>query len=70
MDTGFLTIPEVARLRCIGETSAYTLAREGKLPAFKPGNHWRWSRRSLPQWVDSGGIAQAPKAPTDEDGQP
>lgn len=70
MDTEFLTIPEVALLLRIGEKTAYTLAREGKLPAFKAGNQWRVPKKALDQWVAAGGMAEFPKPRHDEDEQP
>ena len=68
MDTEFLAIPEVAKLLRIGETTAYTLAREGKLPAVREGN--QCSKRALELWVEAGGVAEFPKAPRDEGQQP
>lgn len=70
MDTEFLTIPEVAVLLRVGQKTAYTLAREGKLPAVRVGNQWRVPKRALEQWVAAGGVAESPKAPRDEDEQP
>ncbi len=69
MDTEFLTIPEVAQLLRVGEKTAYTLAREGKLPAIRVGNQWRCSRKALEQWVAAGGIGEFPKPQRTEDEQ-
>ena len=49
MDTEFLTIPEVAKLLRIGAKTAYTLAREGKLPAVRVGGWWRVRKKALDQ---------------------
>lgn len=70
MDTEFLTIPEVAKLLRVGQKTAYTLAREGKLPAIRVGNQWRCSKKSLEQWVEAGGMAQVPKAQPGDDEKP
>lgn len=52
----YLTIPEVAELLRITERTAYTLAREGKLPAIKVGNQWRVARATLEDWSRTGGL--------------
>ena len=62
MNDEFLTIPEVAKLLRIGTRTAYTLAREGKLPGVRVGNQWRVPKKALEQWVKDGGVP-----PTRED---
>ena len=60
-----LTIREVAELLRIGEKTAYTLAQTGKLPGFKVGGQWRFSRSKIEAWIE----AQTDKAalsPKDE----
>jgi excisionase family DNA binding protein len=52
-----LTIPEVARLLRIGQRTAYTLAREGKLPAVRIGNQWRFHLPKIMAFIDAGGVA-------------
>lgn len=47
-----LTIPEVAELLRIAEKTVYTLAQKGKLPAFKVGGQWRFSRSSIESWIE------------------
>lgn len=51
----YLTIPEVAELLRITGRTAYSLAREGKLPAIKVGNQWRVARGTLQEWSRTGG---------------
>ena len=47
----FLTIQEVARRFGVNVTTVYRLAKQGKLPAFKVGNQWRFSEVRLEEWV-------------------
>jgi excisionase family DNA binding protein len=42
-----MTIKEVAEYLRIGEKSAYKLAKEGELPAFKVVNKWRFDRELI-----------------------
>lgn len=51
-----MTIPEVAELLRIGQRTAYTLAREGKIPAVRIGNQWRVHKPKLMAWIEAGGI--------------
>ncbi len=46
-----LTIKEVAELLRIGEKTAYTMAKDGKLPGFKVGGQWRFRRMDLDAWI-------------------
>ncbi len=70
MESEFLTIPEVAALLRVGRRTAYTLVREGKLPAVRVGNQWRCSRKALEQWASAGGVPHVPGADRDEDEHP
>ncbi len=54
-DHVFLCLPEAAALLRIGERTAYTLARTGRLPAIKVGGQWRVHRPTLMKWATSGG---------------
>ncbi|MGO9959422.1 MAG: helix-turn-helix domain-containing protein [Solirubrobacteraceae bacterium] len=47
-----LTVREAARLLRISEEHVRELAREGKIPAGKIGQAWRFSRRALLSLVD------------------
>lgn len=51
----FLTPPDAARYLGIHEETVRRLAREGKLPGFKVGGVWRFSRKTLHQWSTSQG---------------
>jgi excisionase family DNA binding protein len=49
--TEILTIPEVAGLLKIAETTAYLLAQRCELPGFKVGGQWRFSRIAIDNWI-------------------
>ena len=50
-ETPYLTVDEVARRFGINVTTVYRLVQQGKLPAFKIGNQWRFSETRLEEWV-------------------
>ncbi len=47
----YLTIQDVAKRFGVNTTTVYRLVKQGKLPAFKVGNQWRFSLARLEQWV-------------------
>ena len=47
-----LTIKEVAALLKIGEKTAYAMAQNGELPAFKVRGQWRFRRADLLEWIE------------------
>ena len=48
----YLTVDEVAKRFGVNTTTIYRLVQRGKLPAFKVGNQWRFSKSRLEQWVE------------------
>ena len=46
-----LTIRQVADYLKVTERTIYRLAAAGKIPAFKVGGTWRFSRAELDQWI-------------------
>lgn len=46
-----LTISEVADYLKIAERTLYRLVAAKKIPAFKVGGTWRFSRIDLDQWI-------------------
>ena len=46
-----LTILEVARYLKVAERTVYRLAAAKKIPAFKVGGAWRFSRAEIEQWI-------------------
>ena len=47
-----LTVPEVSEYLKLGESTVYRLAKDGKIPARKVGGVWRFSLKSLNDWLD------------------
>lgn len=47
----YLTVEDVAKRFGINVTTVYRLVQQGKLPAFKIGNQWRFSETRLEEWV-------------------
>jgi excisionase family DNA binding protein len=46
-----LTIDEVASYLKVAERTVYRLAAAKKIPAFKVGGAWRFSRAEIDQWI-------------------
>ncbi len=51
MPEEILTIREVASYLKVTERTLYRLVQDGKLPAFKVGNSWRFRREDLERWI-------------------
>jgi excisionase family DNA binding protein len=61
-----LTIRDVADYLKVTQRTLYRLVQEGKLPAFKVGNSWRFRRDDLNRWIsDQQKLRNA--APSSED---
>lgn len=50
-ESDILTITEVAEYLKVAERTIYRLAAAKKIPAFKVGGTWRFSRAELDQWI-------------------
>ncbi len=48
-----LTLADVASALRVSEKTAYDMARQGQLPAFKVGRQWRMRRGDLDRWIDT-----------------
>ncbi len=46
-----LTILEVANYLKVAERTVYRLAAAKKIPAFRVGGAWRFSRAEIDQWI-------------------
>jgi excisionase family DNA binding protein len=46
-----LTLKQVADFLKVTERTIYRLAAERKIPAFKVGGTWRFSRTDLDSWI-------------------
>jgi excisionase family DNA binding protein len=53
MGARFMTVEEVAEELAITRTQAYTMVRDGELPAIKIGRkgHWRVERSRLEEYI-------------------
>lgn len=51
-----MTIKNCAKYLKTSVSTIYRLAQEGKIPASKVGNQWRFKKRKIDEWLDSGGI--------------
>ena len=63
MAADYLSIEDVARCFGVNATTVYRLAQRGKLPAFKVGNQWRFSKAMLDEWVSEQAAAEHTRAP-------
>lgn len=50
-DGDILTIKDVAEYLKVTERTIYRLAAAKKIPAFKVGGTWRFSRAEIEQWI-------------------
>jgi excisionase family DNA binding protein len=55
MAARFMTVEEVAEELAITRTQAYTMVRDGELPAIKIGRkgHWRVERSRLEEYIQA-----------------
>ncbi len=51
MDANFYTARELQSLLQVDRTTIYRMADNGKVPAVKVGNQWRFPRRQVQQWL-------------------
>ena len=51
IESEILTIREVAEYLKVTERTIYRLAGAKKIPAFKVGGTWRFSRADIDQWI-------------------
>ena len=51
MRNEYLSVDDVAKHFGVNATTVYRLAQRGRLPAFKVGNQWRFSKEMLEAWV-------------------
>ncbi len=50
-DLEVLTLPEVAAYLKVTERTIYRLAGSKRIPAFKVGGVWRFSRAEIDNWI-------------------
>jgi excisionase family DNA binding protein len=51
MEHSIMTIDQLAEYLQIGKRSVYKLARQGKVPAKKILNKWRFDRHQIDAWI-------------------
>ncbi len=56
MQEDFLTVEELAQYLEIENTAIIDLAVEGKIPAVKEGDQWRFERAKIESWANSGKV--------------
>lgn len=49
-----MTVEECAKYLKTGISTIYKLAQEGKIPANKVGNQWRFRKEKIDEWLDKG----------------
>ena len=46
-----ITVRELAEYLRVHQSTVYRLLREHKLPSFRVGSDWRFSREAVDQWM-------------------
>jgi len=46
-----MTLEETAKYLKIGKSTLYKMAREGKIPAVKIANQWRFRKEDIDRWL-------------------
>ena len=52
LSVDIMTIEEVAAYLRVKPQTIYTWAQEGKIPAAKLGNQWRFKKSMIDRWFD------------------
>ena len=52
MQTDIMTVKEVSDYLKLAEKTAYRLAAQGKIPAFKIGGSWRFRKSEIDAWIE------------------
>lgn len=63
MAADYLSVDDVARCFGVNATTVYRLAQRGRLPAFKVGHQWRFSKEMLEAWVSEQTAAERSRLP-------
>jgi excisionase family DNA binding protein len=53
MQENLLTTEQIARYLKVDKFTVYRLVTQGKIPAFKVGNQWRFKRSMVEAWLKS-----------------
>jgi excisionase family DNA binding protein len=46
-----MTLDEVAKYLRIHKSTVYRMTKEGKIPAIKIGNQWRFKKNKIDEWL-------------------
>jgi excisionase family DNA binding protein len=57
-----MTIKEVSEYLKLAEKTAYRLASQGKMPAFKIGGSWRFDKADIDKWIEEQKAVQPKEA--------
>ena len=68
-DGDILTIKEVATYLKVTERTIYRLAAAKKIPAFKIGGSWRFSRPDIGNWIKQQSMQNAVITKKENEGQ-
>ncbi|MFT7538540.1 MAG: excisionase family DNA binding protein [Lysobacterales bacterium] len=49
---GIYNIREIADYLGIHTSTVYRYAQQGKIPAFKIGSDWRFTKKSIDNWIE------------------
>uniref|UniRef100_UPI00218247B8 methylation-associated defense system helix-turn-helix domain-containing protein MAD1 n=1 Tax=Pseudomonas brassicacearum TaxID=930166 RepID=UPI00218247B8 len=61
-----LTLDDVAAYLKVGKRTVYRLAAAKKIPAFKVGGTWRFSRADIDMWIKQQSMAGLSVRQTDD----
>jgi len=61
MVTKWLTVIEAAEYLRMGKSTVYRLLSQGKIPAHKVGQQWRFDATQLDEWLRSGKLSSSSK---------
>jgi nitrogen PTS system EIIA component len=53
MQETLLTTEQIAHYLRVDKFTVYRLVTQGKIPAFKVGNQWRFKRSMVDAWLES-----------------
>ena len=54
-----LTVKEVAELLRVSPQTLYKMLEQGRIPALRIGNQWRFDRGRVTEWIENGGRPSA-----------
>ncbi len=58
LDT-LLTVKEVSMLLRVSQQTLYKMLEQGRIPALRIGNQWRFEKQSVLDWIKKGGVSES-----------